>query len=159
MSGMETIQSLLQGSYSDVKDPSHYGQFICKKKFDLKKNNSQNPPGLSQPIGYLNPMPSKQGISISQKGHEIQLVMLLVVWKKYVWFPWVEIQFQNQTNRDLMVLTFHSIVLEVKYGPNPLKQGSFGFCGIVSAYKIIQYKVCNHNLSIFPEIFKFIFIS
>lgn len=34
---METIQGLLQGSYSDVKDPSHYGQFICKKKFDLKK--------------------------------------------------------------------------------------------------------------------------
>lgn len=83
-------------------------------------------------------MPSKHGISISQKGHEIQLVMLLVVWKKNVWFPWVEIQFQNQTNHDLMVLPFHSIVLELKYGPKPLKRGSFGFCRIFSAYKIIQ---------------------
>ena len=69
MSGMETIQGLLPSSYADVKDPSHYGQFICKKKVDLKKRNSQNPAGLSQPIG----------ISISQKGHEIQLVTLLVV--------------------------------------------------------------------------------
>ena len=46
----------------------------------------------------------------------------------------MEIQFQKQNNHDLMVLTFHSIVLGVTYGPNPLKRGSFGFCGIFSAH-------------------------